>query len=413
MDRTELISSSVSLRDLADLVPDAPTPLPPAPAALDDSPNDLTALKPLGSYVSAPASTLSALRVMAQEEAARQAGPDSAAAAAAAAATPQAQPAGLMSPFSDASKSAPPQRTLSAPHSELAWLHQRPAPRSVSHKGPYAGDLATAAAARPSRPSFPAPPPSSNTASPSRRRDPSPAKPPAVPARRPRAEDMVAAADSDDDVLPEARDLHGKGLWEADSDLDVDVVLAQRPKPRFWRRRKFWKVAIPALVMLAMILAGVCLLVFAPTSLTTSFQSWRLCFFIAGLPVIWWIGDGVSRCIVWAVERSMFTVKNALYFAYAVRKPLSNVIRALLALGWWALIMTVESQAQSSAVNTAYNIVLKLWACVTLFMTANLLKTLLAKMMALKFNQESHLTKMYDSLKKVGMGREFGFRWCM
>ena len=96
-----------------------------------------------------------------------------------------------------------------------------------------------------------------------------------------------------------------------------------------------------------------------------------------------------------------------------LQRPLANVVRALLALGWWALAMTAWTTNQDEGVKEAVQVVLKVWACVTLFMTANLLKTLLAKMMALKFNQESHLTKMYDSLKKVGMGREFGFRWCM
>jgi hypothetical protein len=48
-------------------------------------------------------------------------------------------------------------------------------------------------------------------------------------------------------------------------------------------------------------------------------QIWRLSFFLAGLPIIWWVGDLATRGVVWAVERSMFRVQNALYFAYAVR----------------------------------------------------------------------------------------------
>jgi hypothetical protein len=44
----------------------------------------------------------------------------------------------------------------------------------------------------------------------------------------------------------------------------------------------------------------------------------------------------------------------------------------------------------------------QLWACVTLFMTANLIKVLLAKLLSSKFNKHSHLQKMHDSLRKVG-----------
>ena len=62
--------------------------------------------------------------------------------------------------------------------------------------------------------------------------------------------------------------------------------------------------------------------------------------------------------------------------------------------------MTAWSHEQSSGVKDAFNIVLKVWACVTLFMTANLLKTLLAKMLSSKFNKESHMQKIQDSLVK-------------
>jgi hypothetical protein len=79
---------------------------------------------------------------------------------------------------------------------------------------------------------------------------------------------------------------------------------------------------------------------------------------------------------------------------------LANVLRAILALGWWALAMTAWTTSQDSGVKEAFQVVLKIWACVTLFMTANLLKTLLAKMLSSKFNKESHIQKIQDSLVK-------------
>lgn len=53
---------------------------------------------------------------------------------------------------------------------------------------------------------------------------------------------------------------------------------------------------------------------------------------------------------------------------------MANVIRAALALGWWALMMLAWSGNLNTNLSSAYDIILKLWACVTLFMTANLLK---------------------------------------
>ena len=51
-----------------------------------------------------------------------------------------------------------------------------------------------------------------------------------------------------------------------------------------------------------------------------------------------------------------------------------------------------------------YNNVLKVFGCLTLFMTANLLKVLAAKIMSSKFNAHSHAAKMNQAIKKVRMG---------
>lgn len=85
---------------------------------------------------------------------------------------------------------------------------------------------------------------------------------------------------------------------------------------------------------------------------------------------------------------------------FILQRPLANVLRAVLALGWWALAMTAWTTSQDSDIKEAFQVVLKIWACVTLFMTANLLKTLLAKMLSSKFNKESHVHKIQDSLVK-------------
>jgi len=222
------------------------------------------------------------------------------------------------------------------------------------------------------------------------------------------------------------------GLWSGEDidDLDWDVDHAPRtPVTRFWRW--FW-IVVPMMISLIFTTAGVLYLVYGSHQMVSNLQIWRMCFFIAGLPVIWWICEAVTLGSVWLVERSkLFKMQNALYFAYAARvskqkiffflfaghrlrqfsltkmtlcfilqRPLANVLRSALALGWWALVMTAWTTSQDSDIKQAFQIVLKIWACVTLFMTANLLKTLLAKLLSSKFNKESHIQKIQDSLVK-------------
>jgi hypothetical protein len=112
------------------------------------------------------------------------------------------------------------------------------------------------------------------------------------------------------------------GLWDGedvdDLDWNVDKGTTQRtPAAKFWRW--FW-ICVPIIISLIFITAGVLYLVYGSDQMVSNLQIWRMCFFIAGLPVIWWIGEGVTLGSVWIVERSkLFKMQNALYFAYAVR----------------------------------------------------------------------------------------------
>ena len=104
-------------------------------------------------------------------------------------------------------------------------------------------------------------------------------------------------------------------VW--DEDIGNALNALEVKKKRFWRW--FW-IVVPIMVSLAFVAAGVIYLVLGSSDMVSNLQVWRLCFFIAGLPVIWWIGEGVSFLTVWVVEHSqLFKIQNALYFAYAVR----------------------------------------------------------------------------------------------
>ncbi|KAL4448058.1 hypothetical protein ABPG75_005277 [Micractinium tetrahymenae] len=177
--------------------------------------------------------------------------------------------------------------------------------------------------------------------------------------------------------------------------LDFD----ERHKP-WYRRKQFWIIVGPLLVSLVFVLAATLYLTLGKSETLSKFEVWRLCYFIAGLPVIWWIGRGSMELVVYGVEKTMFTWQGVLYLCYAVRRPMANLIRAALTTGWWALMMTGFSSQMDGTLRTWYNNVLKVLGCLTLFMTANLLKVLFAKMLARKFNQHSHYAKMHQALKR-------------
>lgn len=94
-----------------------------------------------------------------------------------------------------------------------------------------------------------------------------------------------------------------------------------------------WRVCclvFPVAFSLLMILGGVMFLVYGSDRMIDRFQIWRLCFFLAALPLIWYIGTGVTQAFVWMVEKSMFRMQNALYYAYAVRVRLYCFFRVFL-----------------------------------------------------------------------------------
>jgi len=106
--------------------------------------------------------------------------------------------------------------------------------------------------------------------------------------------------------------------WGDDPDLDVDPDAVRGKRP-FWKRKRVWIIVAMLTVSFAFIVAGVCVLEFKAGSHTANFQVWRLFFFIAGLPFIWWGADIATRVDIWAPENSFFAEKNVIYFMYRVR----------------------------------------------------------------------------------------------
>jgi hypothetical protein len=330
-------------------------PLPPMPMAQQQLPFEsaLPQRRRLPSYVSEPPSTLVALSLMAEEEAA---------------AHEQAElgPSGATGTAPNSQRELKTDITLR----EMSWMHtssQNPAATAAtnaanaknpvfgrSHLRTEAGDLAGAELRHRRRPppvrltSLTAP----RSLSPSRTLKTGSVRSAGTATGNPKtrvsniqglvrrrdADILFAESKSDSEDDGDTKDVDrvakgggGGGKGEAagsprsdalegklGSEFDLEMPVT-KPKRPFYRRRQFWVFAIMLSWTLAFVTAGVCLLVFKSVDDTTKLQAWRMCFFAAGLPVIWYIGDIVTHLIVWAVERSMFTVKNALYFAYAVR----------------------------------------------------------------------------------------------
>lgn len=218
--------------------------------------------------------------------------------------------------------------------------------------------------------------------------------------------------DHDDEsaLLSREEESIWKELFPADEDED-SLSGSMHPRPSFRERfharmmtamhsKKFWSWVVIGIVQINAVVLGVCNLVYQPPGLTWEFQVWRICFLVALLPFTWIFGDIFCWLTIKLVEKCLFTVPNALYFAYATKGPLRWVMRALALTILWALMMTVATGAQNSTVNTVYDYILKALGCVTLFFTANLLKRLAAKSLALNLNKGKQQYKLEAALTK-------------
>lgn len=169
---------------------------------------------------------------------------------------------------------------------------------------------------------------------------------------------------------------------------------------KFMRSSKFKVYLTIFAVQAASLTCAVCILVYQPPNVTWSFQLWRIFFLIVLLPFTWLFGDLLCWIVIKFVERFMFSLPNALYFAYATKEPLKWVMRFLALTIVWALMMTVETGQQLDKINTAYDYILKILGCITLFFTANFLKRFAAKSLALNLNKGKQQYKLEAALTK-------------
>lgn len=169
---------------------------------------------------------------------------------------------------------------------------------------------------------------------------------------------------------------------------------------KFLRSRKCKAWLIISALQAASLTCAICILVYQPPDVTWSFQLWRIFFLIFLLPFTWIFGDFLCWLVVKFVEKFMFNLPNALYFAYATKEPLRWVMRFLALTIVWALMMMIETDQQLNKINTVYDYILRILGCITLFFTANLLKRFAAKSLALNLHKGKQQYKLEAALTK-------------
>lgn len=201
-----------------------------------------------------------------------------------------------------------------------------------------------------------------------------------------------------------------ESIWKElfpDGDMEDETNKEKEPTPdRKQRLKKFvksakFKVYLTIFVVQVFSLtAAIYILVYQPPKVTWTFQLWRIFFLVVLLPFTWIFGDFLCWLVIKFVERFLFNLPNALYFAYATKEPLKWVMRFLTLTIVWALMMTVETGEQLEKINTVYDYILKILGCITLFFTANFLKRFAAKSLALNLNKGTQQYKLEAALTK-------------
>jgi len=199
------------------------------------------------------------------------------------------------------------------------------------------------------------------------------------------------------DTLLEQEGNYYAHLGEADRLVDVDVSPSSGS---YFRSRAFKVWVCVVFAQIAFAIVGVLILLYAPYAITQEVQLWRWFFLVALLPVAWVLAQVLTWLEVWMVEKTMMSVPYALYYAYSCRHQIRWINRSLLILVTWACMMRIATSAQSAGLNHAYNIITRLLGCVVLVCTANLIKRVLALMMAVGYYDTSHYDTMRDALRK-------------
>lgn len=92
---------------------------------------------------------------------------------------------------------------------------------------------------------------------------------------------------------------------------------------------------------------------------------------------------------------------SSLTHGLLLQKPLRRFLRVALLIPLFVGCFYTKFNDQSSHVRSVFRTLTRLLGCLLLFFFANVLKTLVAKIMASHFHKEAHFEKMQEALQKV------------
>ncbi|KAA6420817.1 MAG: small conductance mechanosensitive ion channel family [Trebouxia sp. A1-2] len=200
------------------------------------------------------------------------------------------------------------------------------------------------------------------------------------------------------DVDPDPGDRESE--TEADGNNEEDLTVTHRKHLRFFGVRwRYWRMSIAVLISICFAVAGIVLHDKQKSLRVVHFQLWRWMFFFCGFVPIWWTSFYIMRIVTIIVESRFFPFKQVLYYIIGVRTGLERVVRMALTIGLYVWVF--QSQASlDKKVNKDYLNIRRVQFCGLLFLCANVLKKLLAKLFSSHFYKATHYDKMQDALRK-------------
>ncbi|KAK9902061.1 hypothetical protein WJX75_002988 [Coccomyxa subellipsoidea] len=160
------------------------------------------------------------------------------------------------------------------------------------------------------------------------------------------------------------------------------------------------RLVLPFLASLALFLAGILVYVLKPGLALWKFEAWRWLVFIAGTVPLYGISRLVMYLLVVGLE-SNFVARGALYYVVGLRKWLQRTLCVALFMALFAgLFQQSVNRTGDPDLIDAYWIIMKTAGCILLACSANVLKTLAAKLMSNHFYRDSYFDKMQDALCK-------------
>ncbi|KAL0039998.1 hypothetical protein WJX79_001782 [Trebouxia sp. C0005] len=185
----------------------------------------------------------------------------------------------------------------------------------------------------------------------------------------------------------------------ANSDLQFNVDDEDAHPVKWYKNAKFWTAVASVLITELLLISAIIMLVRFKHYKVIWFEWWRWLFFFSGFMPIYWLSRAVIHLLVLMVETTAFTTRKAVYYTVGTRKPLRRFLRVALLIPLFVGCFYTKDN-ENTHVKNVFRTLARLLGCLLLFFFANVLKTLVAKIMASHFHKEAHFEKMQEALQK-------------